>query len=99
MKKFIIGIKNLWKFKTVIWNYRWWDFGYFLDIIEIILEDWTKHYGKDSHFIGDEFVRLRACVLLKQLKEYKNTIDTEKESERLKKFCKTLSKNLERFWD
>ena len=98
------GIKNLIYFFPVIWKYRWWDFEFFLDVVEHILQDYTKHYGEDSHFVGDKFTQKRACVLLKLLREYRESIDdptvTKEETKRKKmKFFVQLGKNIERFWD
>jgi len=99
------GIRNVFYFFPVIWKYRWWDFEFFLDIIEHTLKDYTNHYGKDSHFLGDEFVRKRACVLLKMLEKYRECHDwdfkksNDEKKQLRRKFFIQLSNNIERFWD
>lgn len=72
------GINNFYKFRKVIWNYRWWDSYYLLEIIGQVLEDWTEHYGVVSHHEGDECLKARIMVMRKWL----NCIMEEKD-------CKT----------
>lgn len=43
MKSFFTGIYNLWYFRKVIWNFRWWDYQFNLDLFE---KSWE--YTKDG---------------------------------------------------
>jgi len=86
-------IRNLDIFENNLKNYNWWDYGFLNDFIITILKDMEKHYGVDSHFVGDEKVKKKIQKLLKIYDE----IDDIKED--YKKFYCQLGKNINYFWD
>jgi len=47
------GIKNLWKYKKIIWKDRWWDYYFFVEIIKFKIKDMESHWGKDTIYIDD----------------------------------------------
>jgi hypothetical protein len=98
---FFESLFNFWKFRKVVWNYRWWDYDFLLDFIEFILEDWTKHYGKDSNHVGDKFTRKRICVILKKLRKFRESdcLLNEDYKELKENFFKVFGKNIDKFWD
>jgi hypothetical protein len=89
-------------FKT-IWYHRWWDYWFFQVLLDKQLEFMEKHYGKDSHFVGDCFTKKRIIVLRRYLKEWIECDDFENKigdcKEKRKKFFKYLERNFEKFWD
>ena len=64
--KFITGIKNLWLWKKVIWNDRWWDYIYLLKLIKFKLELMEKHFKNDSFGVDACKLtdKMRICILL-----------------------------------
>ncbi len=57
IKKFFIGIANMWKWKGIVYNDRWWDYEYFLDIMLFKLKIMREHWGRDTHYIHDYIER------------------------------------------
>lgn len=108
------GVKNLWKFKFIIWNDRWYDYSYFIKLIKFKLQDNINNWHK-SHYIGSEFTKKRMIIILKRIEEYETNLDnlhelyytkkmTRDKYKKLKKklINKTwgaLGRNITRFWD
>ncbi len=44
MKSFLTGIYNLWYFRKVVWNFRWWDYVHNLELLQKSFE-----YSSDYH--------------------------------------------------
>ena len=44
MKKFIKSLKNFWTFRKVIWNFRWWDYSFTLDMLKICLKEMSDNF-------------------------------------------------------
>ena len=99
MKALYNFVGNLWKFRKVIWRWRWYDYGYQLDMIETQLKLLEEKWGKDTHYIGDAFTVKRIKVVLKYYEEYKNTYELEEERKALQKFLKAYTRLLPRLWD
>jgi hypothetical protein len=99
MKRIIESIINLWKFRKVVWDWRWYDYSYQLDVIVFQLQELEKVWGKKTHYVGDSFTTKRIKVVLKYYKEYKDTDDIEKEYKALQKFLNAYTKLLPRLWD
>ena len=43
MKQFFTGIYNLWYFRKVIWNFRWWDYVHNIELLQKSFEYSAKH--------------------------------------------------------
>lgn len=43
MKKFIKSLKNFWTFRKVIWNFRWWDYTFTLDMMKVCLKEMSDN--------------------------------------------------------
>lgn len=99
VKSTINGFKNLWFYRKVIWRYRWYDYGYQLAVIDKMLENCEKHWGIDTHYVGDKFTLGRIRVIRKYIALYNSTDDMYEESRLFKKIMRYYSRNLERFWD
>jgi hypothetical protein len=62
ISKFLEGIKNLWKWRKIIWNDRDWDHYYLLKIVEFKLSNMSKNIrqygiGESAEQIADELYR------------------------------------------
>ena len=65
------GIKNFWFYRKVIWNDRWWDHYFFLEMQEKKLENMSINW-KHSHYVDFEAEQAtidRALELTRKLKE------------------------------
>ncbi len=108
------GIKNLWKYKSVIWNDRWYDYQYIFSFLEFKLKDTIKNWD-NAHYVGSEFTKKRMQVLLNRIEEYTVNLENLEELYYTKKISKTeynkrkddlinktwksLGRNITRFWD
>ena len=108
------GIKNLWKYRKVIWNDRWYDYSYIFKLLEFKLKDTIKNWD-NAHYVGAHFTKLRMQVLLNRIEEYQTNIENLQEllykkkldrkeyfklkEELLNKTWKSLGRNIIRFWD
>ena len=108
------GIKNLWKYKSVIWNDRWYDYQYIFSLLEFKLKDTIKNWD-NAHYVGSEFTKKRMQVLLNRIEEYQTNLENLEElyytkkitrdeyykqkEELLNKTWKSLGRNITRFWD
>jgi len=43
MKKFFRFIKNVWAFRKALWNFRWWDYTFTLDIMKVCLKEMSDN--------------------------------------------------------
>ncbi len=108
------GIKNLWTYKSIIWNDRWYDYSYIFKLLEFKLKDTIKNWDK-AHYVGSEFTKLRMQIILNRIQEYQTNLENLQElyftkkiskseyiiltEELLNKTWKVLGKNIIRFWD
>ena len=108
-RDFKCGLNNYWKYRKIIWRDRWYDHEFILELIQFKLDDMEKHWGKDTHYIGDQFTKLRMQSLQKDLQTYRDLINGnlyfpkenfEQESKHIKeKIGKRFFRLLPRFWD
>ena len=108
------GIKNLWTYRKVIWNDRWYDYSFIFKLLEFKLKDTIKNWD-NAHYVGAHFTKLRMQVLLNRIEEYQTNLDNLQEmyftkkidrkeylklkEELLNKTWKSLGRNITRFWD
>lgn len=93
------SLKNLVNWGRVVWQYRWWDYGFSLAMIVRDLELKEKEWGKNTHYVGDKYTKKRIQVLLRMYKRYEDTSCYKQEDKLLKKFLRLYARNLERLWD
>jgi hypothetical protein len=43
MRKFIKSLRNFWTFRKVIWNFRWWDYTFTLDMMKVCLKEMSDN--------------------------------------------------------
>jgi hypothetical protein len=87
MKSFVQGIKNFWYFRKVIWNFRWYDYGYLMDLWERSFE-YLDDKWSESHYIGFEEDHERIKKIINKFKKIKEleeecSIEADKEAQRL----------------
>lgn len=108
------GLKNLWTYKSVIWNDRWYDYDYIMKILlfklKYNIENWDK-----AHYVGSEFTKKRMIVCYNRLEEYNTNLENLQELLFTKKILKcefktkraklindtwnSFGRNIQRFWD
>jgi len=69
------GIKNFWKFRKVIWNYRWWDSSFFMNIQKVALKDMKENWHKNSYSCDDwnqTQILYRLVEILDEIEELEN---------------------------
>ena len=62
----IKGIKNLWKWKKVIWNDRWYDSYFLFKLLKFKLENMEYKFRKDGMHLnnGKDADKMKICILL-----------------------------------
>jgi hypothetical protein len=53
VKSFLKGINNLIKWRKIIWQDRWWDYYFLLEILHFKLKDMEENWGKNTHYVND----------------------------------------------
>jgi len=91
----LVSLAGFW---GVIWKWRWYDYGYTVDILERDLQLRLKYWGKDTHYVGDNFTKGRMLVLLKNLDQYRNA-KWQDEDRLWKQFITRYARTLTRLWD
>ncbi len=81
---FKTGFSNLWRYKKLIWNDRWYDYAFFMNLLEFKLKDMEEHWGKDTHYMNDQKEKALLLKLLKTLKDIEEledhcTVESDKE--------------------
>ena len=97
----IAFFQNLKLYFPILIKDRWWDYEFFDELIIYKLKDLERHWGKDTHYVGDCFAKGRIKVLLKQWEKIKKLEikDLKKyKKERAKWFCR-FGRTLPRLWD
>ena len=87
MKDFIQGIKNFWYFRKVIWNFRWYDYGFTLDVFQRVFENLDENW-ENSHYLDskEEHEKIKKIIQkFKRIKELEDecTIEAGKETQKL----------------
>ncbi len=89
---------NVVRFWVVIWRYRWWDYGFTVDIIVRDLAIREQVWGVHTHYVGDQFTKKRIQVLLRMHERYLNA-DIYDEDKLLRRFLARYARTLPRLWD
>ena len=108
------GLKNLWIYKSIIWNDRWYDYSYIFKILEFKLEQNIKNWNK-AHYVGSEFTKKRMIICLQRIQEYNTNLENLQEllftkkiskleylkqkDKLLNRTWKSFGRNIQRFWD
>jgi len=105
IKNIIRGFENLIKYRSLIWNDRWWDYSFFLNMMLFKLKDMENRWGTDTHYVGD----LEDKETLKKLiHDLEWMIDddnellpdyTEQYKKRSRSFFGRLDRNHLKLWD
>jgi len=100
------GIQNFWKYKTLIWKDRDWDWCYLYQLQEFKLREMAnlqRKYGIcfSSEILASEMIEAANC--LERLcedsysEDYAECLSMAKED--LKKFCKIFEEKSKEWWD
>lgn len=96
----IQGLKNFWRFKKVIWRFRWWDYGFSDDLTneayKVMAENWHK-----SHYVGFEKDEKELKIIVELFKRMKETntftIDEDEEDKIRKDIYQRIARK--RLWN
>jgi len=86
MRDFIQGIKNFWYFRKVIWNFRWYDYSFTLDVFQKVFENLDDSWEK-SHYLGseEEHEKIKSIIQkFKKIKELEDECTIEADREMMK---------------
>lgn len=53
-RNFFRGIDNLRKYRKLIWEDRFWDHYFFLELLRFKLKDMEENWGVNTHYVGDQ---------------------------------------------
>lgn len=100
------GLLNFWKWRKIIYNDRWYDYEFLLDVMEFKLVDMEKNWVVNTHHVGDEKTKLSLQEIIEDLRNYRYLSDEAATKEEKiksdmsrKKFFDNLGDKLEEFWD
>lgn len=74
IRSFFNGMYNFWKFRSEIYNWRWWDYSFFHSTLKARLNDMAENW-EHAHYIGSEqeLETLRTLVqLLDKIEDIEN---------------------------
>ncbi len=100
----INGIDNFVKYRSIIWNDRWWDHDFLLNLMLFKLKDMEEHWGKDTHYVGDQDDKEILKKLVEDLEwmieaDEFNEGYTEEYKKRSKSFFGRLDRHHRKLWD
>ena len=84
MRNFIKFIKNIWMFRKSLWNFRWWDYHYTLEMMKTCLKIMsdnleTKGLEVDESRMKKVEKMRRAIQIINNFKDYSHMEMAEKE--------------------
>jgi hypothetical protein len=71
------GLINFWKYRSIVWYDRWYDYDFMLNLLEFKLKEMDKHWDVDTYYVGAKFTKGRLRVLLRDLETYRSFIEYE----------------------
>ncbi len=99
------GVSNLIKYWEIIWNDRWFDYSFLLELLLFKLKDMQKHWGVDTHYVNDKVDRE---IIDKLIEDLEWMLDTELEfddgyeeeyNRRSRSFFGRLNRHHRKLWD
>ena len=105
LKSFLKGIDNLIKWRKIIWQDRWWDYYFLLEILQFKLKDMEENWGKNTHYVNDYKDKEIIKSLLEDLTwmlDNENEFNDgylEEYKKRSKRFFDRLHRHHQKFWD
>ena len=73
MKKFFRFIKNIWMFRKALWNFRWWDYHYTLEMMKTSLKIMSDNL--ETKGIEVDVPRLKKVAKMKRAIEIMNNME------------------------
>ena len=99
MLQFFDSLKMLKRFFKVIWKYRWYDYGFDLDLLLVQLKI-KRDYWNKCHYEGFENDLATINELIEMLEKIIDLEGSAEECEvRWKNFWNLYRDNLSKFWD
>ena len=76
-RNLIQGTKNFWFYRKVIYSDRWWDYSFFLDILERKLQNLDENWDRSiAYFKDDVHGEIKNLLeTIRELKHYENQTD------------------------
>ena len=96
-------INNLFKWRKIICNDRWWDYAFLLELLKFKLEDMNYFWGRHTHYVGDYDDKKILEELIEDINfliEYDGEPEKEKEYKKVSnRFWSKLGRHYQKFWD
>ncbi len=98
------GFGNLRKYRKLIWNDRWYDYSFLLELMLFKLKDTEEHWGVDTHYVNDLDDKEILKKLVEDLEWMINTDEfnegyTEEYKKRSRSFFGRLDRQHRKLWD
>lgn len=97
-----VGLKNFWIFRKEIYQWRWWDYGFTLDILEKTFEYQIPRYQNESISVEGPKIAKLLEELLKETKVLNTSgydITNPKLYEKSKERFGELMRRIDEVWD
>jgi len=105
-RSLMTGIDNLKRYRSLIWQDRWWDYTFFLHQMLFKLKEMEDHWGKDTHYVNDTDEKETLKKLIEDLEwmlnEDLDDLTKEYEAEykkRSRSFFGRLDRHHRKLWD
>lgn len=105
VRNFRRGIENLFKYRKLIWEDRWWDYYFLLEMLKFKLKDMEEKWGSETHYVNDldEKETLKKLIedlewMLDDENEFKDGYE-EEYKKRSRSFFGRLDRNHRKLWD
>ena len=84
MKNFIKSLKNFWTFRKVIWNFKWWDYSFTMDVLKVCLKEMSDNLETKGLEIDEPRLKKvekmrRAIEIMNNLRGIEHIVMAEKE--------------------
>lgn len=98
---FLEGLQNLWKYRKVVWQDRWYDHRYLMTMLRFKLQDMHDNWD-NSHYLEHNREKADIALMLSLIDKYNELSDFDSYDEKQqtkKEFFDLLSDKLENLWD
>ena len=72
MKNFIKSLKNFWTFRKVIWNFKWWDYSFTMDMLKVCLKEMSDNL--ETKGLEVDVTRLKKVEKMRRAIEIMNNL-------------------------
>ena len=102
IKTFKIGINNLIKWRSVIWQDRWYDYGFIISILKFKLKDMESNWGVNT-FHENDYVQkelLQSLIRdLEQAEKFDEVLNEKEAKKAYQNFFNRFGRNIIKLYD